>query len=126
MDNGLDCDHSVSHSVREDDLMPVAPDYIRDAARRALEDRQSVPPSRRAGTPVGLARANQLARGDNLSIDTLKRMVSFIARHRKNYTDAKAAGLDNKTSKVIQAMNLWGGVHAQAWAQIEIEKAEKG
>jgi len=106
--------------------MPVAPDYVKNAAKKALKDRSEVAPSRKAGTSVGVARANQLARGDNLSINTLKRMVSFIARHRKNYNDAKAAGLDNKTSKVIQAMNLWGGTRAQAWAKKEIEKAEKG
>lgn len=105
--------------------MPVPPDYIRNAAKKALEDRQSVPPSRRAGTLVGLARANQLAKGENLSINTLKRMVSFIARHRSNYQKAKAEGLDNKTSKVIQAMGLWGGVRAFAWANAEIRKAEK-
>jgi len=106
--------------------MPVAPDYVKNAAKKALKDRSEVAPSRKAGTPVGVARANQLARGDNLSINTLKRMVSFIARHRGNYQKAKAEGLDNKTSKVIQAIGLWGGIRAFAWAKSEIEKAEKG
>ena len=104
--------------------MPVPPDYIRKAAKKALEDRESVPPSRKAGTLVGLARANQLAKGENLSINTLRRMVSFIARHRPNYQKAKAEGLDNKTSKVIQSIGLWGGIRAYAWAKSEIEKAE--
>lgn len=105
--------------------MPVPPDYIRKAARKALEDRSELPPSRRAGTLVGLRRANQLADGDNLSYDVLKRMRSFIARHRGNYDRAKAKGLDNKTSKVIQAMNLWGSIRAFAWATKELEKANK-
>ena len=104
--------------------MPVPPDYIRNAARKALEERADLPPSRQAGTRVGLARANQLANGDNLSIDTLKRMRSFIARHKGNYDRAKKQGLDNKTSKVIQAMGLWGGVRALAWANREIDKAD--
>lgn len=104
--------------------MPVPPDYIRNAARKALKDRSDLPPSRQAGTRVGLARANQLANGDNLSIDTLKRMRSFIARHKGNYDIAKRKGLDNKTSKVIQAMGLWGGTRALAWANREINKAD--
>lgn len=105
--------------------MPVPPDYVRNAAKQALADREEVSPSRRAGTAVGLARANQLSRGDNLSIDVLKRMTSFIARHRGNYQKAKAQGLNNKTSRVIMAINLWGGIRAFAWARSEIEKAQK-
>ena len=105
--------------------MPVPPDYIRNAARKALKDREELPPSRRAGTLVGLRRANQLASGDDVSYDVLKRMRSFIARHRGNYDRAKAKDLDNKTSKVIQAMNLWGGIRAFAWATKELKKANK-
>ena len=62
--------------------MPVAPDYIAKAAQRALDARDNVPPSRKAGTPVGLARANQLVRGDNLSLNTLIRMRSFLERSK--------------------------------------------
>ena len=102
--------------------MPVPPDYIQKAARKALKDREDLPPSRQAGTRVGLARANQLANGDNVSEDVLKRMRSFIARHRQNYELAVAKGLDNKTSKVIQAMNLWGGIRAFSWATKQLEK----
>ena len=105
--------------------MPVPPDYIRKAARKALDDRSELPPSRQAGTRVGLARANQLANGDDVSLDVLKRMRSFIARHRDNYERAKAKGLDNTNSKVIQAMNLWGGIRAFAWATKEINKLTK-
>lgn len=105
--------------------MPIPPDYIQKAAQKALRDREQLPPSRRAGTRVGLARANQLAKGENLSLDVLTRMRSFIARHKGNYDAAIAKGLDNKTSKVIQAMNLWGGIRAFAWADREINKQRK-
>ena len=57
--------------------MPVAPRYIKDAAKRALEARDSVPPSRKAGTPVGIARANQLANGTNLRLNTLIRKRTY-------------------------------------------------
>lgn len=105
--------------------MPVAPDYMKKAAQKALKDRADVPNSRKAGTLVGLARANQLSRGDDLSLDTLVRMRSFLLRHRDNYLRAVSNKLDNKTSKVIQAVNLWGGMRALSWLNSQINKLQK-
>jgi hypothetical protein len=105
--------------------MPVAPDYIAKAARSALDARERVPPSRRAGTPVGIARANQLARGDNISINTLVRMRSYLERAESAYKTARGKGLDISTSKAIQAYYLWGGPRALAWVNAELKKAGK-
>lgn len=102
--------------------MPVAPQYIKDAAKRALEARRNVPPSRKAGTPVGIARANQLARGDNLSTNTLVRMRSYLERAKQNYQDARDQGLDLETSKAIQAYYLWGGPRALSWVNAQLKK----
>ena len=102
--------------------MPVAPNYIKEAAQKALDARQSVPPSRRAGTPVGVARANQLARGDNVSINTLRRMRSYLERAKPNYQDAREQGLTMENSKAIMAYYLWGGPRALAWVNSELEK----
>jgi len=33
------------------------------------------------GTPVGKQRANQLANGESVSVDTIKRMFSYLSRH---------------------------------------------
>jgi hypothetical protein len=104
--------------------MAVAPGYIRDVAKKALADRETLPPSRRAGTLVGLARANQLASGEDLSLSTLIRMRSYLSRAKSNYRQAKQRGLDNKTSKAIQAYNLWGGDRALAWVNKEIKKQQ--
>lgn len=106
--------------------MPVAPDYIRDAAKKALETRESLPMSRRAGTPVGIARANQLANGVNLSLNTLKRMRSYLERAEPAYRDAKAQGKSMEESKAIQAYYLWGGPRALAWVNAQISKLENG
>jgi len=102
--------------------MPVAPKYMADAARKALEARQRVAPSRRAGTPVGLARANQLANGDNLSTETLVRMRSYLSRTEQTYRDAVAQGKDITTSKQIMATGLWGGPKALDWVNRELKK----
>lgn len=103
--------------------MPVAPSYIKEAAKKALEARKSVAPSRKAGTPVGVARANQLANGDNLSIDTLKRMRSYLERAKPDYQSAREQGLTMEESKAIMAYYLWGGPRALAWVNNELRKA---
>lgn len=102
--------------------MPIPPKEVRDAARKALDARDNVPPSRRAGTPVGIARANQLARGDNISEATLLRMWSYLSRAEYDYKQARAKGLDLETSKAIQAYYLWGGPAAFAWVRKELNK----
>jgi hypothetical protein len=104
--------------------MAVAPDYMKTAARKALDDREDLPPSRKYGTLVGLARANQIANGDNLSLSTLLRMRSYLSRARQNYDKAKAQGLDNKTSKAIGAFGLWGGPRALPWVNKQIERLQ--
>jgi hypothetical protein len=102
--------------------MPVPPKAVQDAARKALEARDNVPPSRKAGTLVGLARANQLANGENISETTLLRMHSYLTRAKADYDAAKAKGLDAESSKAIQAYGLWGGTAALAWVRRELGK----
>lgn len=102
--------------------MPVPPKEVQLAAQRALEARDNVPPSRKAGTLVGLARANQLARGENISENTLLRMHSYLSRAKSAYDAAKAKGLDAESSKAIQAYGLWGGPAALAWVRRELNK----
>jgi hypothetical protein len=102
--------------------MPIPPKEVQTAARRALAARENVPPSRKAGTLVGLARANQLAAGENVSESTLLRMWSYLRRARADYDAAKAQGLDLESSKAIQAYGLWGGPAGLAWVRRELNK----
>ena len=105
--------------------MPVAPDYMRKAARKALDIRKELPPSRQYGTRVGLARANQIANGDNLSLSTLVRMRSYLIRARENYRTARDKGLTAENSKAIGAYLLWGGPRALSWVNGEIKKLQR-
>ena len=102
--------------------MPVAPANVRQLARRALEVRKTLPKSKQAGTSVGLARANQLAKGENLSQETLRRIKSFIARHKPNYQKARAQGKTIKDGGVILAMALWGYPGISSWVEKNIRK----
>lgn len=104
--------------------MPVPPKSVRDAARRGLEAREKATASNKAGTPVGIKRANDLARGANISVNILKRMRSYLARARDNYERARKKGLTAENSKAIQAYLLWGSTSARAWVERELNKLD--
>ncbi len=89
------------------------PEAVAAAARRGLELRAKQTPSNRGGTPVGIRRAAQLANREPVILSTLKRMVSFFARHE---VDKKGDGW-GKNSKGYQAWLLWGGNPGWAWAK---------
>lgn len=84
-------------------------------AKRTLNIRAKQPSSNKAGTPVGIRRAVQLANRQPLSLNTIKRMNSFFARHSKMPGAAKARLSSN--SKAAQAWGLWGGTPGRIWAK---------
>jgi hypothetical protein len=88
------------------------PAAVAAAARRALERRAQQPPSRRGMTPVGLARARQLANRQQLSPATIDRMVSYFARHE---VDKQGSSWETY-GKGRQAWDGWGGDPGQRWA----------
>ena len=90
------------------------PREVQAAAAEALAVRATLPPSRRAGTPVGVARAVQLSNGRPVSIDTIQRMISYFARHE---VDKQADSWSDPESKGRQAWGLWGGDPGRAWAE---------
>lgn len=94
------------------------PVEVAAAARRGLQLRAQQPPSNRAGTPVGLRRAVQLANRQPVSLSTLQRMVSYFARHEVD-KQGEGWGVD---SKGYQAWLLWGGDAGRAWAKRMIPK----
>ena len=70
--------------LNEEDSYDDYPAAAKKNAQMAIDwkekyGRDEVP----AGTPVGWARAHQLAKGEKISADTVKRMSAFN-RHRKN------------------------------------------
>jgi len=94
------------------------PANVAAAARRGLELRAKQAPSNRAGTPVGLARAAQLANRRPVTLSTLRRMSSYFARHEVD-KDGEGWGVD---SKGYQAWLLWGGDAGRSWANAQIER----
>lgn len=101
-----------NHKYESIDFTP--PETVRENAKQALDyiDRGC-----EAGTRVGLARANQLANNDNLSPDTINRMVSFFARHEDNRGDGTEVDSNNCPTAGYIAWLLWGGDAGRTWAE---------
>ena len=81
-----------------------------DNARAGMRMRDDSTPSNKGGTQVGLQRANQFMKRENVSLDTVKRTYSFLMRARVYYKP-------NIESKGTQAYLLWGGIPGIAWAR---------
>jgi len=63
-------------------------------------------------TPVGLARARQLLNRQELSPQTIDRMVSYFARHEVD----KQGSSWSSYGKGRQARDGWGGDPGRSWA----------
>jgi capsid protein len=89
-------------------------------AKRGLEWREEY---NRGGTMVGVARARDLSNRKNLSIDTVKRMNSYFARHE---VDKKGEGFtpgeEGYPSAGRIAWALWGGDAGASWAAARISQ----
>lgn len=96
-------------------------DYPQSAtnnARRMLDWREKYGRDEvKGGTAVGWQRANQLASREALSLTTVKRVHSFLARHEDNAKiDPKYKDTPWKDKGYV-AYNLWGGASMVSWAK---------
>ena len=71
----------------------------------------------KGGTQVGWTRANQLAKREALSLDTVKRIHSFLSRHKDNaQINPKFKNEPWKDNGYV-AYNLWGGANMVSYAK---------
>lgn len=95
------------------DLRPPA--TVAAAARRGLELRAEYG---RGGTAVGVARARDLSNRRELSVDTIRRMVSYFERHEVDLqAPAAKRGHPDYPSAGYIAWLLWGGDAGRTWAR---------
>lgn len=73
------------------------------------------------GTDVGKQRANQLANGEPISEDTIKRMYSYLSRHEVDLQSS--TGYGDGCGKLMY--DSWGGKSALSWAESKINAIEK-
>ena len=73
------------------------------------------------GTAVGKARVNQLAKGEAISEDTIKRMYSYLSRHKVDLESSK--GYSDGCGKLMY--DSWGGLSALSWSESKIKQIER-
>lgn len=110
--------HSMSSKSFKAETYKDYPQGATNNARRMLEWREKYGRDQvTAGTPTGWTRANQLANREALSLSTVKRVHSFLARHKENAKiDPKFKDTPWKDKGYV-AYNLWGGAAMVSWAK---------
>lgn len=71
---------------------------------------------KRGGTMVGVSRARDLKNRRQLSPETIKRMVSFFARHEVDKRGRNFFNIERPSNGFI-AWLLWGGDRGKEWAE---------
>ena len=93
------------------------PEAVKNNARRVLKyvEENGWGP---CGTPVGKQRANQLANGEPISLDTIKRMYSYLTRHEVD--------LQSSTSYAdgcgLLMYDAWGGKAGLVWSKRKLKE----
>jgi len=73
------------------------------------------------GTDVGKQRANQLANGEAISEDTIRRMYSYLSRHKVDLESSKGYG--DGCGKLMY--DSWGGLSALSWSESKINSIDR-
>jgi hypothetical protein len=93
---------------------------MQSAARRAIKLKEQGK-AKGAGTAVGWTRAGQLARGETLSLSTVKRMYSFFSRHEVDKKGKDWNNSENPSNGKIMWL-AWGGDAGFSWSRKIVER----
>jgi hypothetical protein len=113
----------VPIKMTEDDFAESISDYpegVKNAAKKAVAYAEKNGWGS-CGTAVGKTRASQLANGEPISVDTIKRMYSYLSRHKTDLGSSKS--YDEGCGKLMY--DSWGGEAALGWAERKIKQLEK-
>jgi len=90
------------------------PDAVKNNAKRGIELNAKI--NNRCATSVGKVRAQQLAQGKPLSVNTIKRMYSYLSRAEEYYDEG-----DSTACGTISYL-LWGGLAAKRWSASKLKE----
>jgi hypothetical protein len=90
------------------------PSGVRNNAKRGIELNENN--GNKCATPVGKVRAQQLAQGKPISVETIKRMHSYLSRAEEYYDEN-----DTKACGTISYL-LWGGLAGKRWAASKLKE----
>jgi hypothetical protein len=93
------------------------PQAVSNNAKRGIELNNKV--NNKCATQVGKVRAQQLANKEAVSIETIKRMYSYLSRAEVYYEKG-----DQQDCGYISYL-LWGGKAGKRWAESKLKEIEK-
>lgn len=96
------------------------PDSVKNNAKRVIDWTEENGWGS-CGTDVGKQRANQLAKGEPISFETIKRMYSYLSRHEADLKSSKS--YEDGCGKLMY--DAWGGKTALSWAEAKIKSIER-
>ena len=92
------------------------PQGVKNNAKKGIELNEKS--GNKCATPVGKVRAQQLAQGRPISLETIKRMYSYLSRaesvYREKQNDSEACGNISYL--------LWGGLAALGWSKNKLRE----
>ena len=92
------------------------PQGVKNNAKKGIELNEKS--GNKCATPVGKVRARQLAQGRPISLETIKRMYSYLSRaesvYREKQNDSEACGNISYL--------LWGGLAALGWSRNKLRE----
>jgi hypothetical protein len=112
----------VPIKMTEDDFAESISDYpegVKDAAAKAVAYAEENGWGS-CGTAVGKTRASQLAKGEPISVDTLKRMYSYLSRHKADLQVSKS--YEDGCGKLMY--DSWGGEAGLTYAERKLKQLE--
>jgi hypothetical protein len=90
------------------------PQSVSNNAKRGIELNEKV--GNKCATQVGKVRAQQLAKGEAVSTDTIQRMYSYLSRAETYYDES-----DSEACGTISYL-LWGGKSALSWSRNKLRE----
>jgi len=92
------------------------PDAVSNNAKRGIELNEKV--NNKCATQVGKVRAQQLAQGKAVTVETIKRMFSYLSRAEEYYDEG-----NNEACGTISYL-LWGGKAGLRWAGSKLRELD--
>lgn len=92
------------------------PDGVKSNAQRGIDLNEKN--NNKCATQVGKIRAQQLAKGEPISVETIQRMYSYLSRAEEYYDEG-----DTSACGTISYL-LWGGKAGKRWAESKLKELD--
>ena len=112
---GADNDYTTEFNAYEFETFADYGEGVRNNAKRGIELNEKN--GNKCATQTGKVRAQQLANGEGVSLETVKRMYSYLSRAETYYDNA-----DSSSDCGYISFLLWGGKAALGWSRNKLRE----